>query len=231
MLPLFVAVIGFACSSENFVSDIFETEGSLVASHILQVTIAFVIIMVHLHVIRACFHKFIPRLLILTWIGLILAFASELSHTLLIAFSHNPRIYNSPNNNNYALLLPQMLWGISYALTVTASMEFTIAQAPIYVRGLMVSIFYASLGIGYCITMITLYLFRDNAFYYYLTKNTLVLFSVVAFAILAKRYKYRVRENEVHIYEIASNHYQRYIEQEEQYNKWNKDQNVFFDSI
>ena len=231
MLPLFIAVIGFGCADENFVANIIGTEQScLVASHILQFTTTFVIIIVYLHIIRARFHKFIPRLLILIWIGLLLAFASELSYTLLIAFSHNPHAHD-PNNNNYALLLPQMLLGISYALTVPASMEFTIAQAPIYVRGLMVSLFYASIGIGYSITMITLYLFRHNAFYYYLTKSILALFPAIVFAILAKRYKYRVRENEVNIYDIAHDHYQRYIEQEDQYNKWNKDQNVFVDSI
>ena len=38
--------------------------------------------------------------------------------------------------------------------------------------------------------------------------------------ILAKRYKYRVRENEVNIHQIVDDHYQRYMEQEEQY--WNE---------
>ena len=37
--------------------------------------------------------------------------------------------------------------------------------------------------------------------------------------ILAKRYKYRVRENEVNIIQIVDDHYQRYMEQEEQYNR------------
>ena len=39
------------------------------------------------------------------------------------------------------------------------------------------------------------------------------------FVILAKRYKYRVRENEVNIVQIVDDHYQRYMEQEEQYDK------------
>ena len=39
------------------------------------------------------------------------------------------------------------------------------------------------------------------------------------FVILAKHYKYRVRENEVNIVQIVDDHYQKYMEQEEQYNR------------
>ena len=42
---------------------------------------------------------------------------------------------------------------------------------------------------------------------------------LIVFVILAKCYKYRVRENEVNIVQIVDDHYQRYMEQEEQYNK------------
>ena len=38
------------------------------------------------------------------------------------------------------------------------------------------------------------------------------------FVILAKHYKYRVRENEVNIVQIVDDHYQRYMEQEKQCN-------------
>ena len=41
----------------------------------------------------------------------------------------------------------------------------------------------------------------------------------LVFVMLAKRYKYRVRENEVNIVQIVDDHYQRYMEQEEQYNR------------
>ena len=50
--------------------------------------------------------------------------------------------------------------------------------------------------------------------YYYLTKVYLIVF-----VILAKCYKYRVRKNEVNTFQIVDDHYLRYIEQEEQYNR------------
>ena len=58
-----------------------------------------------------------------------------------------------------------------------------------------------------------------TSFYYYITKSVLVLIILIVFVILAKRYKYRVRENEVNIVQIVDDHYQRYMEQEEQYNR------------
>ena len=53
-----------------------------------------------------------------------------------------------------------------------------------------------------------------TSFYYYITKSVLVLIILIVFVILAKRYKYRVRENEVNIVQIVDDHYQRYMEEE-----------------
>uniref|UniRef100_A0A1X7UKP4 Uncharacterized protein n=1 Tax=Amphimedon queenslandica TaxID=400682 RepID=A0A1X7UKP4_AMPQE len=48
----------------------------------------------------------------------------------------------------------------------------------------------------------------------------------IVFVILAKRYKYRVRENEVNIHQIADDHYQRYMEQEDRYKKQKNNTNI-----
>ena len=42
---------------------------------------------------------------------------------------------------------------------------------------------------------------------------------MIVFLILAKHYKFQVRENEVNIHLIAEEHYERYIEQEVEYRK------------
>ena len=42
---------------------------------------------------------------------------------------------------------------------------------------------------------------------------------LIVFVILAKRYKLRVRENEVNIHMIAEEHYERYFEQEVEYER------------
>uniref|UniRef100_A0A1X7TER0 Major facilitator superfamily associated domain-containing protein n=1 Tax=Amphimedon queenslandica TaxID=400682 RepID=A0A1X7TER0_AMPQE len=91
-------------------------------------------------------------------------------------------------------------------------------------RGVMVGLWYATAsGIGYLINVTVKFVFDCESqyictsFYYYITKSVLVLIILIVFVILAKRYKYRVRENEVNIVQIVDDHYQRYINQREQF--------------
>ena len=67
----------------------------------------------------------------------------------------------------------------------------------------MVGMWLASFGIGYLLNINIKYPFGCHneyictSYYYYITKSALVLIMLIAFVVLAKRYKYRVRENEV----------------------------------
>ena len=104
------------------------------------------------------------------------------------------------------------------------SLEFTVAQSPVHMRGVMVGLWYAtSYGLSFLINIIFKFPFSCESqyictsFYYYITKSVLVLIILIVFVILAKRYKYRVRENEVNIVQIVDDHYQRYINQREQF--------------
>ena len=54
-------------------------------------------------------------------------------------------------------------------------------------------------------------------FYYYLVLSILQILSLVLFTIAAKRYKLRERERCVNIQAIAEEHYERYLDQEEEY--------------
>ena len=54
-------------------------------------------------------------------------------------------------------------------------------------------------------------------FYYYLVLSILIMLSLVLFIIAAKRYKLRERERHVNIQAIAEEHYERYLDQEEEY--------------
>uniref|UniRef100_A0A1X7TU67 Uncharacterized protein n=1 Tax=Amphimedon queenslandica TaxID=400682 RepID=A0A1X7TU67_AMPQE len=104
------------------------------------------------------------------------------------------------------------------------SLEFTVAQSPVHMRGVMVGLWYvACWGIGYLINSFLKFPFACESqslctsFYYYITKSVLVLIILIVFVILAKCYKYRGRENEVNIVQIVDDHYQRYMEQREQF--------------
>ena len=79
----------------------------------------------------------------------------------------------------------------------------------------MVGMCYASFGIGTVLDFILLSFL--SKWYYYILECVIALIVLIVFLILAKRYKYRVRENEVNIIQIVDKHYQRYMEQEEEH--------------
>ena len=54
-------------------------------------------------------------------------------------------------------------------------------------------------------------------FYYYLVLSIFLILSLVLFTIAAKRYKLRERDRHVNIQAIAEEHYERYLDQEEEY--------------
>ena len=115
------------------------------------------------------------------------------------------------------LLIEQVLTGISCFLILPTSIEFTVAQSPEYMRGMMVGLCYTSLGIGSIFSITFSVLIKT--WYYYIIVCFLQLLILVVFVILARRYKYRVRENEVNIVQIVDDHYQRYMEQEDEYER------------
>ena len=147
----------------------------------------------------------------------------EQSHTCSLFL-----IYSYPKINNFSklLLIPQIFRSLTFILLYPVSLEFIVAQSPVHMRGVMVGLWYVTAwGVGPFINNSLKFPFNCESqyictsFYYYITKSVLVSIILIVFVILAKRYKYRVRENEVNIVQIVDDHYQRYMEQEEQYNR------------
>ena len=87
-----------------------------------------------------------------------------------------PHIYNF-------IVVTQVLYGISYALILPTSLEFTIAQFPHEMRGLLVGLWYAASGVGYSFTMNSKYLFMcENemtcqSVYYYIVKSVIFYYT------------------------------------------------------
>ena len=84
---------------------------------------------------------------------------------------------------------------------------------------------FASLGVNYLININTKYPFGfDNnsicpSLYYNITKNVVIFNILLVFIVLAKWYKLHVRENEINIVQIIDEHYERYMGQEEEYER------------
>ena len=155
--------------------------------------------------VHGCFYKCMPSMLTRLCIGLFFALFTCITQVF----------WNFKINYLYFGVIMQILLGICYFLIFPTALEFTIAQSPEHMRGMMVGICYGSLGIGNVFNVISFYFLSQ--WYYYILECVIGLIVLIVFLILAKRYKYRVRENEVNIVQIVDEHYQRYMEQEEEH--------------
>ena len=210
ILPLFIAVTGIPVfSSVSYTADMCTHDSLIQHVHCIMIgrfgvyhCTVLLLFLVYLFV-HGCFYKYMPSMLTRLCIGLFFALFTCITQVF----------WNFKINNLRVIML--ILLGICYFLIIPTALEFTIAQSPEHMRGMMVGICYGSLGIGYVFDFILSFFL--SKWYYYILKCVIVLIVLIVFLILAKRYKYRVRENEVNIVQIVDEHYQRYMEQEEEH--------------
>ena len=227
MLPLFIGFIAINLSNDNYWSaiDSFTLPTCLAVTDTSYNFCSFILMLVYLFFIRVCFYKYIPSMLTRMSVGIFLAFIVTVSKVIIHVLGIE-RSHLDINNVGKLLFIPQTIQGLSFILVYPVSLEFTVAQSPVHMRGVMVGLWYAtSWGLSTFLDTIIKFPFDCESqyictsFYYYIIKSVLVLIMLIVFVILAKRYKYRVRENEVNIVQIVDDYYQIYMEQEEQYNK------------
>ena len=225
MLPLFIGFIAIILSDDTYWSAVnsFTLPTCLAVTDSQYFSCSVILLLLYLFFIRVCFYKYIPSMLTRMSVGIFLAFIVTVSKVIIFVIE---RSHPDINHIGKLLFIPQTIQVFSYFLVYPVSLEFTVAQSPVHMRGVMVGLWYAiSWGFGNLINTILKFPFNcENqyictSFYYYITKSVLVLIILIVFVILAKRYKYRVRENEVNIVQIVDDHYQRYMEQEERYNR------------
>ena len=219
MLPIFIAIIGYAFSEDTNRPSNHNGASLLVC----LLTYGFVhslctllLLILYLYFIRVFFSKYIPSMLARMGIGLFFAFLSIISKILPLL------------SITWKDFISEPLLGLAYVLINPVSLEFTVAQSPVHSRGVMVGVWYASWEVGSTLSICINFIFDCHNqdicpnFYYYLTKASLLLIVLTVFVILAVRYKYRVRENEVNIHQIVDGTYQNYIQQEEEYENDNQ---------
>ena len=224
MLPLFIGFVVINLSNDYYWSavDSFTLPTCLAVTDSQYYFCSVILMLVYLFFIRVCFYKYIPSMLTRMSVGIFLAFIVTVSKVIIFVIERSPDI----NNIGKLLFIPKTILSFCYVLLYPVSLEFTVAQSPVDMRGVMVGLWYAtSCGLSFLVGTMLKFPFDCvsqyicTSFYYYITKSVLVLIILIVFVILAKRYKYRVRENEVNIVQIVDDHYQRYMEQEEQYNR------------
>ena len=224
MIPLMICIVGLGCAGEIYWSMMMGSnpinssfKSCIISNNTMTYVTPTFLLLLHQFFIYPCFNKYIPSMLKRIGLGLVFSLATTLSYAVIFKYQRNTLSYF-----NDLLLIPKILYGVAFALIFPTSLEFTIAQSPIQMRGMMVGMFFASYGIGYLINVNTKYPFGcDNIsicpnFYYYITSSVVIFIILLIFLVLAKRYKFRVRENEVNIVQIVDEHYERYLDQEEE---------------
>ena len=86
---------------------------------------------------------------------------------------------------------------ITIVLINPVSLEFTVAQSPVHSRGMMVGVWYATWLLNNFA-----YLIATIRRFVQVFIKAFLLNILTVFVILAKHYKYHVRENEVNIHQI-----------------------------
>ena len=113
----------------------------------------------------------------------------------------------------YWKLGPSILYGIGTTVAVL-TFEFIIAQSPDKMKGLVIGIFLAFRGFVFLITSID---FLQFTLCCDLPISLILVVLFVVFLVLSKCYTLRERNREINIQAIVEEHYERYMDQEEEY--------------
>ena len=227
LIPLLFCIIGgrfvedYGWNRFNHKDRYSHVISCLVLNDSFLYSVSSILLLFYHFVIYPCFYNYIPSMLKRIGLGLIFALFYPVSYFIMIIWQG----YLNVNVDFYKVIVPHILLAISYSIIFPISLEFTIAQCPHKMRGFMVGLWFAATGIAYVINNICKYSFKCQAeitcqsIFYYFIKSLVVFVILILFLILAKRYKLRVRDNEVNIHLIAEEHYERYINQEIEYRK------------
>ena len=224
--PLLICIVAICCVWEIRleISDSQSKKMQFISLFVLTDSLNFFIysiyILLYQWIIYPFFYRYIPSMLKRIGLGMFPPLFTLLYYIIMIACKEH---FPLDTNSYKAIVIPQILFGFSLALIIPTSLEFTIAQSPLEMRGLMIGLWFAAYTLGHAINISGKYSFKCERdlicqnLYYYVFKIVVFLIIMIMFLVLAKHYKFRVRENEVNIHLITEEHYERYIEQEVEY--------------
>ena len=253
LLPLLICVAGFLTSWGTYYLPIdvsgFDSDNMsrFLKTYIQETRIAFLIcsllFLFYQFIIYPCFYKYIPSMLKRIGLGLVFVLISILLVMIVVilfgdfsdpSFECPSNVDNSSNTYtvlvNYKwLLIPHITFGCALFLVLATALEFTVAQSPKQMRGLMVGLCYASSSIGIVVSdgltlvFISSKLHSRGCISYYIIGNfILIVFTLIFYVMFAKHYKLRTRDNIVPVHQIAEEHYERYFNQSEEYRRENE---------
>ena len=201
----------------------------------VQHILPFLLIPVHMLIIRPCFNRYTYSITILKKMGtgLILVVMSlglmtavDVSLYKFIervnSSSYDVSLYSTFNESvsppNYILpviIVSQFLNGLSLILVFLSVLEFILAQGPRSMQGLLIGLWYAYQSVYLQLQIPALFLKSYQHFHYWLTilKTCLAVVSFTVFIIMSRCYKYRQREesSEINIQPVIEEYTERQL--------------------
>ena len=133
-----------------------------------------------------------------------------------------------PQQNSLFLIVPLVLTSLSHMLIYTAVFEFICSQSPHSMKGLLIGLLYAIKGLYQLLATLLVVPFAVHytthsshvgqmscGFYYYLVNIVIGLIAVLTYMWVAKKYKYRERDEICEVHRYAEEYYSN--PQQEQY--------------
>ena len=210
----------------------------------LSYATSFVMIPVYRFIVHPLIGKYLPSMLRIIGVGLFLCLVSTVLSLAVTSIGHfqdnaSQCVFNESGAAGiipipiHWVLTTDVVNGVGNLFVLCCSFEFMMAQSPNRMRGIMIGLSLTVLGSGGLgnnfLAMILRYFPTATpscVFYYYLVLSLLMLLILVVYVVLAKRYKLRERERHINIQAIVEEHYERYMDQEEEYLRQSDDDPV-----
>ena len=229
-----VTVVAIALPSLH-VSNIVHSKGNCIlhGESILYLILSIFLVTYKIVFGKHCY-KYVPSMLKKIGLGLCLLLVCVIVLVAMDLQDYNTAnnctlshaVYNDTTTINYVFVqVSRIIHGVGTVTVIPTSLELTVAQSPVHMRGLMVGVWLGAMGVfivlSYAIYIPYTLIHSHCTLYYHVTVSVCVVVTISVYGVLAKRYKLRTRNDPINIPHIVATVYERYIEQSQQYRQHN----------
>ena len=149
-----------------------------------------------------------------------LSYDSSVNLAFFFSYCKHNATYNINKNfviipSKYVSILQQILFAVFQVLLYTSVYEFICCQSPQYMKGLLFGLFYALRAFNQSLGAATMYLFIRHWYStslscgsaYYIFTLCIAVVSLLVYINVARKYKYRKRDDICNIYKFAEDYY------------------------
>ena len=200
-------------------------------SGLLSPLLIAICIPLYLCLLRPYISRYVPGMLKRMGLGIVLVLSSLVSTFSMDTAAHWKDQHDSsycmfysvleedthtahPTQSSAYLIIQLTLSALSRMLIYTGVFEFICSQSPHSMKGLLIGVLYAIRGLYQLIAaLLTIpYILVDTfhfscGFYFYLVNMVIGLVAVLVYAWVAKRYRYRVRDELCNVHQYAEEYY------------------------